>query len=208
MSKTSTEPTLRQLLRDHRETLGVTQAVLAGQVGLTGGMICSVEKGHRNLSRESTDRLATIFGLTSAEREQFYVAREVAAEHLSERKPKGRDASFALGLAQIDAELAGLDGSQEPSGVDRRGELYGERDRITDSVRETEAALLSRRLDKAEDKVTEFATNYDRLLKVALNRLALLEGEVERLFLDNEEAAFREAQRRASAVQDEPGRSN
>ena len=170
---------------------------MAEQVGLTGGMICSVEKGDRNLSRDSADRVATTLGLTSTERETFYVARELAAENLSERKPKGFDESFALGLAQIDAELAGLGGSRDPRTVDRRGDLYDQRDRMTKRVRETESALLSRRLESAEGKLAEFATTYDRAFKIALNRIGLLENEVERLSLDNEEAAFRDAQRRA-----------
>ena len=96
-------PTLRELIRKHRDDLGVTQAALASEAELTGGMISQVELGQRNLSRDSIDRVATTLRLTPTKRNALYVAREVAAEHLSERKPKGFDASSALGLAEIES---------------------------------------------------------------------------------------------------------
>jgi transcriptional regulator with XRE-family HTH domain len=188
--------TLRVLLREHRNAAGLTQAALAEQVGLTGGMISQVELGQRNLSRESVDRVATTLKLTPAERNSFYVAREVAAENLSERKPKGFDVSFAVGLAQIDAELASLGGQDDPDVVDRRIELYDQRDKMTARVRETGEVTLSRRVALAEGEVAELAIRYERVLY----RMEILESEVARLSLDNEEAAFREAQRRAAEI--------
>ena len=71
-------PTLRELIKKHRDELGVTQAALAKQAELTGGMISQVELGQRNLSRDSIDRVATTLRLTPTERSALYVAREVA----------------------------------------------------------------------------------------------------------------------------------
>ena len=177
-------PTLRQLLKGHRVAVGMTQAALATQVSLTGGMISQVELGQRNLSRESVDRVATTLQLTPSERNSFYMAREIAADNLSERKPKGFDASFALGLAQIDAELAALGGRQDPDLVDRRRELYDQRDRITNKDRETESVLRSARLAMAEGKIIDFMSSYDRALKAAFRRIEVLEREVEQLAVD------------------------
>ena len=188
-------PTLRELINKHRDGLGVTQASLAKHAELTGGMISQVELGQRNLSRDSIDRVATTLRLTPAERNALYVAREVAAEHLSERKPKGFDASSAVGLAEIDDELAALGGNEGPTATERRGELYAQRDRITSRVRETESASLSGRIETAEAKMVEFAAVYDRLLF----RIDMLEQEVGRLSLDKDEALFRDTQRRAAS---------
>lgn len=176
--------TLRQLLKGHRVAVGMTQAALATQVGLTGGMISQVELGQRNLSRESVDRVATTLQLTSSERNSFYTARETAADNLSERKPKGFDASFALGLAEIDAELATLGDTQDPDSVDRRRELYEQRDRMTNKDRETESVLRSARLALAERKIIDFMSSYDRALKAAFRRIEVLEREVEQLATD------------------------
>ena len=189
-------PTLRELIKKHRDDLGVTQAALAKEAELTGGMISQVELGQRNLSRDSIDRVATTLRLTPTERNALYVAREAAAERLSERKPKGFDASSALGLAEIDDELAALGGNDDQPSSERRSELYAQRDRITSQVRSTESSLLSGRLEKAEAKMLEFASVHERLVF----RIGLLEQEVERLSLDKDEASFRDAQRRSAAV--------
>jgi transcriptional regulator with XRE-family HTH domain len=78
--------TMGWLLKGRRLMLGMTQAALAKQVGVTGGMICSVENGHRNLSRATADRVVTALGLTTTERQTFQMARDVAAEHLEARE--------------------------------------------------------------------------------------------------------------------------
>jgi transcriptional regulator with XRE-family HTH domain len=187
-------PTLRELIKKHRDDLGVTQAALAKEAELTGGMISQVELGQRNLSRESIDRVATTLRLTPTQRNALYVARETAADRLSERKPKGFDESFALGLAEIDDELAALGGNEDPGSAERRSLLYAQRDRITSRVRETQSTLLSERIAAAEAKMVEFANINNRLVF----RIDLLEQEVERLALDKEEASFRDAQRRAA----------
>jgi transcriptional regulator with XRE-family HTH domain len=189
-------PTLRELIKKHRDDLGVTQAALAKQAELTGGMISQVELGQRNLSRDSIDRVATTLRLTPTERNALYVAREAAADRLSERKPKGFDPSFALGLAEIDDELAALGGHDDPGSADRRSELYAHRDRITSRARETEASSISARLAMAEARLAEFANIHDRLVF----RIDLLEQEVERVSLDHDETVFRDAQRRSSTT--------
>ena len=87
----------------------------------------------------------------------------------------------ALELAQIDDELAALGGHNDLGVVDRRSELYDQRDRMTNKVRETESVSQSARLTIAEAKITDFVTRYDSALNAVFTRIELLEHELEQL---------------------------
>ena len=59
--------TLGDLVRKRRRELGMTQAELAGKVGITGSYIAKIEVGYQKCSFEVLDKLAVILSIPLAD---------------------------------------------------------------------------------------------------------------------------------------------
>lgn len=81
-----------------RKRHGASQAVFAGMIGLSGGMVGLIETGHRRMSNEAIDEMVRRLGLTNEDRRRLIEARD-----------HDRDQSPPLS-EQVDSIVQTLDG--------------------------------------------------------------------------------------------------
>lgn len=76
------------LLARFRSRAGISQSELAARSRLSDGMIGNVERGHRNLSPATLERVAAALELTADERAAIFAARERKAHLDPQAQPE------------------------------------------------------------------------------------------------------------------------
>ena len=67
---------IADLLKFFRKRAGLSQAELAKSAGVSDGMVGNVERGTRNVGRDTADAIARVLDLSDADRDALLAARQ------------------------------------------------------------------------------------------------------------------------------------